>query len=290
MYGFVRPLKCEMKVRDFELFQSEYCGLCHALKQSYGFFSSFLVSYDLTFFSLLLAVASDMPTSFENRRCVASPFKKKCVCVRSRALESSAGLCVILAYWKLRDDAHDEGFWGSVPKRAALLLFRRAYLKAKRVSPGFDGEVRRSLGELSVLEKNGCESVDAPADAFGRILAYGAELVEDEKASRAAMEILYHVGRWIYIMDAVLDLKEDIKSGSYNALKRRFSVESGGLSDEDKEGIGLAAGCSVRAAQLAYELLPKMQASDVLENILYLGLPSVQKSVLNEKWAGRKYV
>lgn len=290
MYGFVRPLKCEMKVRDFELFQSEYCGLCHSLKKTYGFFASFLVSYDLTFFAILLEAASEDTASFEKKRCAASFLKKKCVCSTSRALESAAGLCIILAYWKLQDDVSDSGFFASLPQRAACLPLWWAYSKAKRAFPRLDDAVIRSLGELSILEKGECGSIDAPADTFGKILAHGAELVENESASRAAREILYHLGRWIYIIDAVFDLKKDIKSGAYNALKRRFALDSGGLSDGDKNEIRAAAGCSLKAAQLAFELLPKSSAAAmaVLENILYLGLPFVQESVLNEKWAGKK--
>ena len=288
MYGFVRPLKCEMKVREFELFQSEYCGLCHALKSRYGFFARFLVSYDLTFLAMLIDTTEKSLPSFEKKRCAASIFRKKCVCTGSGALCRAAGLCVILAYWKLRDDVSDCGLFRSLPARAACALLKRAYSRAAGDFPLFDSEVRRSLSELDDLEKSGCASLDAPADTFGRILACGAKLAEDGGLARAAGEILYHVGRWIYIMDAVFDLKKDIESGAYNVLSRRFSPEAGRLSENERKELEATASCSVRAAQLAFELLPKAPAGEIVENILYLGLPFTQENVLNERWAGRK--
>ena len=34
MFGFVRPYKDELKVKDYELFRSVYCGLCHSLESA----------------------------------------------------------------------------------------------------------------------------------------------------------------------------------------------------------------------------------------------------------------
>ena len=31
MFGYVRPRKDELKVRDWEAYQAVYCGLCHTL-------------------------------------------------------------------------------------------------------------------------------------------------------------------------------------------------------------------------------------------------------------------
>ena len=44
MYGYVRPNRGELRVRDYELFQVAYCGLCRALSRRYGFFARFAVN------------------------------------------------------------------------------------------------------------------------------------------------------------------------------------------------------------------------------------------------------
>ena len=47
MYGYIRPLKAELKVREYEAYHAMYCGLCRTLGRRYGFAARFLVSYDL---------------------------------------------------------------------------------------------------------------------------------------------------------------------------------------------------------------------------------------------------
>ena len=45
MFGFIRPVKSELKVKEADRFQQVYCGLCHAIRARYGrFFTMFLCS------------------------------------------------------------------------------------------------------------------------------------------------------------------------------------------------------------------------------------------------------
>ena len=54
MFGFIRPLKSELKVREWERFQSVYCGLCHSIRSRYGSAQAMLLSYDCTYLALVL--------------------------------------------------------------------------------------------------------------------------------------------------------------------------------------------------------------------------------------------
>ena len=54
MFGFIRPVKPELRVREVERFQCVYCGLCHAIRQRYGRLHTVLLSYDMTFLALVL--------------------------------------------------------------------------------------------------------------------------------------------------------------------------------------------------------------------------------------------
>ena len=44
MFGYVRPLREELKVRDLNLWQQDYCGLCHCLGKRHGFVARFLLN------------------------------------------------------------------------------------------------------------------------------------------------------------------------------------------------------------------------------------------------------
>lgn len=54
----------------------------------------------------------------------------------------------------------------------------------------------------------------------------GAAPASGEAArDRALQQLLYHLGRWIYLIDAQDDLEEDRASGNYNAVAARFGPE-----------------------------------------------------------------
>ena len=68
MFGYVRPNRDELKVRELRDYEALYCGLCHALGRRHGFFARFFLNYDFTFLAMLLD--GSKPTA-EQKRCPA---------------------------------------------------------------------------------------------------------------------------------------------------------------------------------------------------------------------------
>jgi hypothetical protein len=127
---------------------------------------------------------------------------------------------------------------------------------------------------LARLEREKCPSIDRPADAFASLLRDAAP-GED----RVVEEILYHVGRWIYLADARDDLEQDRQEGAYNPLLLRYG------SQMDDESLKDTMTHSLELAQAAFQLGSFGERTPILENILYLGLPLVQKAVFNGSWS-----
>ena len=148
----------------------------------------------------------------------------------------------------------DHGFFRSLPYRAALLALGRAYRKARARRPGFDERTRTHLEELARLEGERCPSMDRAADAFAVLLAGAAEEEPDPVRRRVLEQLLYHLGRWIYLVDAADDLKKDVKSGSYNPLVYRFHAEGGTLTAEDRAALAASTPLPLCTAQLRYEV------------------------------------
>ena len=283
MFGYIRPLKPELKIREFEQFKAAYCGLCNTLKKRYGFAAQFLLNYDFTFLAMLLS-SDEKSCGYQYKRCSASPFKKKCSCIQTPNFDLCADYSIILYYWKLRDSAVDEGFWGKVKAKAVILLFTPAYNKAKKNIPDFDAKVCYNISQLSALEKSGCGSIDETSDKFAFIIAAASELKSNEAEKRILFQLLYHIGRLIYILDAIDDLKEDIKAEVYNPVAIRYGATDGKLRDEHLEELRVTLNHSTAMISSAFQLLPTGMWTTVLENIIYLGIPWVTEKVLNGTW------
>ena len=164
------------------------------------------------------------------------------------------------------------------------LLLRRAYRKAALRRPDFDRQTVACLEELHALEKDKTPSLDRTADTFARILAGAAPTTGEEVRDRALGQMLYHVGRWIYLVDAWDDLDEDRKSGSYNPLLLRFPDGP----EAHQEEVRLTLRHSLNLAVSAYHLTDAGPWNGVIMNILCLGLPMVEEAVFTGQWRRRK--
>lgn len=279
MFGYVRPLQSELAPEDWAGYQETYCGLCHCLRRRCGFSARFTLNYDFVFLALLLEEGERQSPA--TRRCAAHPVKGKPCVEPGPALELCAQRSVVLTYYKLLDGVHDEGAWRGLGARGAALLLKRAYRRAREDQREFDDHVRACLAQLSALEAENSPKLDRVADAFARLLA-GAAPAAEEAVDRPRRQLLYHLGRWIYLIDAADDWKEDVSRGRYNPISARFGPSP------DWDYLSTTMSHSLALAQSAFQLLPRTCRSNLLENILYLGLPNVQRLVLSGEWGDRK--
>ena len=265
MFGYVRPSDDRLTPADRETFRAAYCGLCHALGARYGLVGRMILNYDLTFLAMVL---SDGAGEMCAKRCAVHPIRRRCCVAGDPALDAAADMSVILTYWQLRDGVADHGFWGGLKYRIASVLLRPAYRKARERRPRFDAGTKAHLADLAALERERCSSLDAPADAFA--------------------QLLYHLGRWVYLVDAADDLRADIKSGGYNPLALRFTPKDGALAPADSEALALTLDGSVRTMAAAFELLPETKYTPVLRAAVYEGLYAVGAAVLHGTFRKRQ--
>lgn len=282
MYGYVRPLKGELKVSEYEAYHQLYCGLCHALKKRGGFFARFVVNYDFTFLAMLLW-RGDKPVC-KRQSCPARLGMKGSCIEENDALLTAADYSIILAWWKLEDSICDSGLCKALLFRMLRPLLRPAYKTAAACRPSFAETVQEQIEALRKLEDEHCGNLDAAADTFACILRAAAEAEPDASRRRILEQLLYHLGRMVYILDAADDLPEDIRSGAYNPLRYRFSLKDGKLSDADTEILRQSLRLSQNALASALELLEKGAWSSVTENTVFYGLPWTTEAVLCGEW------
>lgn len=277
MFGYVRPSLARLSEEDQRRFGAAYCGLCRVLGERYGTAARFILNYDFTFLSILLWPPEvSIPL---HKGCLAHPFGGRDYYPGNEALALAADCSVILAWWQLRDALADPGR-GKTKYRAASSALRAAYRKAQERRPGFDQATQEQLERLEELERRRCPTMDEPADTFARLLSNIAGEVEDPVKRRVLEQMLYHLGRWIYLVDAVDDLTEDFATGSYNPLIARFSLEQGKLPEEGREALVISLDHSVRLCAAAYELWNFGVWSPIIRSTVYEGLFCVGRSVL----------
>lgn len=285
MFGYVRARTDQLSQADRDAFHAAYCGLCRALGKRFGFRCRFLVNYDMTFLYLLKASCADTAQT-KSCWCPAKICgKKDCFCDPEGYAEVSTAT-VILSWLKLDDNVRDSGWIKSLPYRFLRLLYRRAWRRACTEAPAFAQIARERLAVLAELERNQSDSIDATSDAFAGIVSSCADGM-DESLRRPMQVLLYQVGRFIYLADALDDLSTDCKSNRYNPLRFRFQVQNGKLNPDDIGYFTQLTDSSVNIAGAAFNLLPVKCFQTLLENIIYLGLPAVFTAVKNGTFRSR---
>ena len=284
MFGYVRPSLERLSEEDKARFGAVYCGLCRTLGERYGQAARMILNYDLTFLAILLWPKEE-PEAL-HRRCAAHPMKGRDYYPGNPALELAADESVILTWWQIQDALADPGK-GKAKYHAAALALKGAYRKARERRPAFDAVTREQLERLRVLEEAECPSLDEPADAFAQLLAAAAGEASDEVQRRVLEQMLYHLGRWIYLVDAADDLPEDFASDSYNPLIGRYGLESGELTGEAREGLVVSLDHSIRLMAAAYELGDFGVWSPIIQATVYEGLFLVGSAVLEGTFQAR---
>ena len=283
MFGYVRVRQEDLSPEELAGYGAAYCGVCRTMGERYGNFSRLFLNYDFALLAMLLA-PPDQPCTTGCRRCALHPIQGRPTCRGGAWLETTAGESVILTWWKLKDTVRDEGFLSGLPARFLGLCLTPGYRRARKDCPEFDAQVGSLLDELGAMEAREEPSIDRTADCFARLLRAAAPRTGDEGRDRALGQVLYHVGRWIYLVDAVDDLEEDGKEGRYNPVRARFPQ----WTEEDRAYLRQSMDHSLALAGSAFQLLEPNAWSPVVENILYSGLPGVTELVFSGRW--REYL
>ena len=131
------------------------------------------------------------------------------------------------------------------------------------------------------LEKSGCESVDAAADPFSKMLSEISGEVFGKYATEHTDKLFYYLGKWIYVSDALDDYDKDMKKGDYNVFKSAYkSINAKKLLEENGEDIEfLFRSIFAEIADCVANIKFYFNA-DLIKNILLRGLPASTSKII----------
>lgn len=279
MFGYVRPPLQAVSEEEADRFRRMYCGLCHTLKIRYGTAAQFILNYDFTYLAILLSGSEE--SAVKSARCMVHPIRAHAYLEDMPAMQLAADESVILAYWQLRDGIADHDWLHGLKYRSLSAIMEPAYRKAAALRPEFDCAVKRQLQILTELEQTSSPSIDQAADAFAVLLQSAAEEVEDPVRQRILQQILYHLGRWVYLIDAADDLKKDSASGNYNPVALRFGLTDGSWTPESRHAFADTLDHSIHMMTTAFELWDFGVWTPLLSATFYTGMFQIGHAVLD---------
>lgn len=281
MFGYVKPNVPELLVRDHELYKATYCGLCKTMGKTTGCASKFTLNYDFVFLALLRMALTGEKADVKMRRCAVHPIKKRPMLEPNDSLKFSAKTSVILTRSKLKDNVNDSRGLSRIKAKTVGLVSIFLKKTDKNLKP-LQEKIAFCIDELTKLEKNNSDSLDMTANTFGDLLGSTLSFGIDGVVSRVAYDVAFHLGKLIYILDAVDDFKKDKKSRSFNVLLNAFGQE---LTDETKEILKCAMTLELEKMARSVELLDFSEYKDVeriIKNITYIGMPNEIERVLKK--------
>ena len=260
MFGYVTANWKELSREQQERYGAIYCGICRGIGQQCGGLARLGLSYDMAFLSALLMSLYEPEEQTGKGRCLPHPFVRR-GWVDSKFIRYGADMNVALAYYNCLDDWQDDG------KRSAKAMadiLGKHYPDIEERYPRQCGAIRQCIARLSELERQNCPNPDEPAGAFGTLMAELFTYEEDLWAP-TLRQLGHALGRFIYLMDAAVDYKKDLKKGKYNPY---IAMGLGENRAQWEEYLVLTMG---RCAE-AFERLPLVQDKGLLDNILYSGV------------------
>ena len=151
--------------------------------------------------------------------------------------------------------------------------------KARARLPEADRDIHAALDELHALENENCASMDRAADASARMTAAVVPHTGDAR-ERVLRQMFYHAGRWLYLLDAAQDVPEDMKTGAYNPLVQRYALKTPDITDI-KQPLERTLERSLADVCTAFDLLDAQRDAEIIRNIIFLGMPTVTRQVLD---------
>lgn len=277
MFGYVKICKPELKVKDYETYKAVYCGLCKQIGKDYSFIARFLLNYDLTFFALFAMANDEACPSFYKGRCRFNPLKSCNYCKQgSDALSRASALLVLMSYFKLLDNISDSGFLKKVGCTLLRPFFAVWKNKARKRFPEYYDACEKMFRSQLEAEKSAA-GIDASAEPTAKLLEFVfSQLAYSERVKPAYEQFGYHLGKWIYLIDAACDIDEDIKHRSFNPIYNKLKKSKAESTEFSNEILNH----SVFLLTSAYRLIDKIRFNDILDNIVLIGLANTQRELL----------
>ncbi len=262
MFGYIEANAALLSEEQLSRYKGCYCGLCRSLKERHGQLSRVTLSFDMTFLIMFLSSMYEPEEKSGEGGCIVHPFKKRGYW-SDRFTDYAADMNLALAYYNCLDDWKDEH---NALRFAQAKAFEGRYKKIKELWPRQCEAIEGCIDALSKIEKEPDIEVDDAANCFAELMGELFVCEEDSVWSPRIRNFGQALGRFIYMMDACVDLEKDKKHSRFNPFIREGGES---ISEDDRLLIlKMLAGECTRI----FEMLPLLQDVDIMRNVLFSGV------------------
>lgn len=249
--------KEKLATDEVERYQSIYCGLCRELRKRIGKLCRLGLTYEMTFLILFLSSLYEPKIKIEEFTCKIHPVHKR-KSVVSVYTDYAADMTVALAYHRC---IHNKKSEQRQPRSRLTHDLGEIYRDVQQRYPRQCRAMEEGTENLKRIMNDSTVS-DEAINCFGHIIEE-LFVYEEDHWSESLRNFGYNLGKFLYLMNAVLKYKKDKKRGSHNVLYA-LNKTPGEIEDQLSVMIGEAVH--------QFEKLPVIQDSHLLRNILYIGV------------------
>ncbi len=276
MFGYINPDRPYLFIKDETLYKALYCGVCRAISKECGQTARTALTYDMAFMSALVHNILGEDVKIVRRRCPVHPLRRRPMADADEVTRMLACANTALAYFKFDDDRRDKEARGVL-----RFLYKKGYKRVLKAHPQMTDIIKRQTDAQAELEKAGCSSIDMACEPTAQMMRELSEYVLGNKATEHTSKLMYAIGKWIYLADALDDYNKDVKKGRYNVLYLNYGQKT--LQEAVKKGEGelvfifdsLFADMRTCLAQIKFKF-----NHDLTDNIILRGIPIKTRALM----------
>lgn len=268
MFGYLRPFKEELRIKDIKKYSSYYCALCNEIRKKYGRFWTFFLNYESIYILIFLESCTTNEKVVKSLTCHINPLMKKKIYINESNLAYAAFINMFLLELKFEDNIYDE--------KQILYKILRKILSNKKTFKDMHNEyssliklINEQFKKLQVLEaeKGTLDScADTTAIMLSEIIDYKIQIDQKDK-EKDFKKINYYIGKLVYILDAYEDYEKDIKKNQFNPIIY-MEGEKGESEDKVIKIILLLKFCICQEINKIEWIIN----ADIIENVLTFGI------------------
>lgn len=270
MTGYLNPhLKNASKEAKKE-YRTFYCSLCHVLKHNFGISGICNLSYELTFFLILLYSLNEEKEDTFNGCCSVTPFLNvKYLDYFSDEFVLASEISILINKYEADDDVIDGN---KIFSRIKASILSKKVLSIEKKS--FINDISNALRIFYSCEKSKEVSFNQVLNAAGDIVESFIKPLTDALSVNNTIifnDISNSIGKWIYLIDALDDYDKDLANGEFNPFTLDDSIKPNIILKELEQAI-----------RISISKLSVKHYKDLIKHIVDYAIPKSRNNVLSK--------